>query len=75
MSFLVGLAAQLVEWLISQLASMGINFIKKEEQKAADSAQSQKDETAVEGAKTDEDRASAISGIAHHTFGPNDSSK
>lgn len=68
MAFLTGILASVLEWVLMQLASWGINLIKEEEKTAANNAQASQDAKAAAGAQTDADRVKAITQISKDTF-------
>jgi len=68
MSFLVALAAQIIEWLLSKLGALGLVEIKKIAQDNEINQQAKQDENNLNGAKTDDQKDQALDDIIHHTF-------
>lgn len=68
MSFLVGLAASVLEWILSKLAGLGITAFENWRQDEAIKATASKDEASNEAATTQTDEANAIQQTIDDTF-------
>lgn len=65
MSFLSGILASLLEWVLSKLATLGISWAKTQAKIGNDEAKTQQNTTTLNNATTEAERQSATQNIAN----------
>lgn len=68
MSFLAGIVAQIIEWLVQKLIDLGIKEVKAIEADNALKEQAKADEKQIEDAKTQQEKEDALSKTISDTF-------
>ncbi len=69
MTFLAGIVASIIEWLLAQLEAMGVSWWKQKQAEDQAQAQAQADSKAINDAQNTKDQTDATTKSAQDAFG------